>query len=470
MAFAINAETVEAESHKKNVVRYHVSDFLKDRHPYQQDKSFETQRARDMGKVYSGFLPMGLDALVASLTSEEIDVSQRAIALAHLIGHSAAPEQKIVLLRKGLVAVLALLLSPQHNPTPQIEQLCCRLLRSLAILPQGCHAVVSEGGLEALTQVVGNRANAKERESARTAAVDAVVQLCSSWEGRGWIFGIGVPPDLTLLGYQHPPAMDLSRADAQAQALCDCLVLVLNEDHASLMMVQHAMHALALLTLDEEGLNKALIAGALRAASSVLRRCAADDAWVFVDGRVEAGITLHAATMVWHVALDDLGKKECERVEENPLISPLGKLVSSVLGAKDRLLTLKASLAGALCALVLHPPMKSEALLPLDDVPGKRPTVELILELLRQTNTQFEPLRAAKKSAGGAFSRAQQVQHDETLSLVKNLVQAVRLISELPRAVAVLEELLDPQKERLLRRQLFVSTQHEQRFGVSMFE
>jgi hypothetical protein len=155
-----------------STVKYHVSDFLQDQHPYNAEQSWGAQATREKGKVFNGFLPGGLDKLLDALEDEGV---QKAIALRHLHAHSAAAEKRIVLLRRDVTPrLVALLQTMEQSPLPVIEQLCMQLLRSLCILRQGANCVIAQGGQMALT--LSNRKDAEDRDEARVSAASA----CSS--------------------------------------------------------------------------------------------------------------------------------------------------------------------------------------------------------------------------------------------------------------------------------------------------
>lgn len=447
-----------SQSREEMRVNYHVSDFLKDRHPYNFQTGFGTQRQRDQGKVMNGMLPGGLDRLIESINDQSLEPMQKAAALKHLFAHSAAAEKKIVLLRKGIVPMLSA--NILAKPIPIVEQLCAQLLRSLCILPQGSHCVVMEGGLAALCAILSDRRDQQDREEARVHAASAIQQLVSNWDGRAWLLGIDVPDGLQLLGRDvaKPPSQ---QTESLAQAVCDVLVSIIEKDRACTRMLYYTVHALALITSVSQGLQLCLIAGAMRAASTVLEHYSQDDTWVYKEqGALDADIVQHAVMIVWHMSLDDLGKKEAAELQLSPFF---GKLISFVLPAKEKHIALKSSLAGGVCALAMHPPMKTEAVALLPNLREPACLLDLILRLLRQVNDLYEPLFEARKQ-NKPISESE-TRFEELQGCIKNCVQAIRLVCELPKAREHMHEAVPPQ-DYIFRRQIFYMTAWMEDFGV----
>jgi hypothetical protein len=266
---------------------------------------------------------------------------------------------------------------------------------------------------------------------------------------------------MDLPDYEVPELSD-EQSTHLSQALCDVLVGCIEQDAASPQIVSCALSAVSQLALERDGLQRCLIAGALRATAIALERFTREDVWVYSDSLVETETVLHGATAVWHMALDDLGKKEAT---ELPFVQHLGRLVAFVLPVKDKLLSVKAALTGAICALAMHPPLKQEAIAPLTNLGGEAASLlDLILRLLRQANELYEPMYQAQKH--GQPNPMPGVKLDNVAAVVKNCIQAVRLIVELPAARDVLLTTLKGPEMYALRRQLFYATALQEAFGV----
>ena len=231
-------------------VKYRVSDFLKDRHPYCKETGFRAQAVRDKGLVFDGFGHEGgvsqqLNYLLQD--TKDVSVKEKAKALQFLIARAAAAENKLRLLRANVVPIVSRLCKTKPLD-PLIATRCAQLLRTLCALPQGRHAVCVQGGLNALTHLMvqpssyfeagatglrrsstttrseqfenknsneqagdraasgdyqpaseGDSGNGDDRheerraleESSRTEAVAAIQLLASSWDGRLWLLGKG---------------------------------------------------------------------------------------------------------------------------------------------------------------------------------------------------------------------------------------------------------------------------------------
>ena len=225
-------------------VRYHVSEFLSDRHPYNPATGFDTQRQREAGLVKNSHESIALDRLQEDLMTFD-DPNEKVKALRALTAHSSAAEIKIALLRKGIVARLAATLMQSRkrsadlaesggasgastgtaSPLPHIQQLepfnqssdahaawclvesqTAQLLRSLCVLPQGVHCVIEEGGWTALIASVADiRAgrSGEAREAARVCAATAIALLSSTGAALNWLSAgaIDVSKEMELEGY-----------------------------------------------------------------------------------------------------------------------------------------------------------------------------------------------------------------------------------------------------------------------------
>jgi hypothetical protein len=447
-------------------VRHHVSDCLQDRHPYNSENGFETQRAKDAGKVFRGMLPVGIDQLLANLNDPSLDPSQRVVALKHLVGLSSSSEKKILLLRKNVVRSLAALLLRQ-DIAPQLELLSYQLLRSLAIIPQGGHSIIQDGALAALVTRLGNREKPGEREDARVAAAMVICQISSSWAGRSWLLGLPVPPDFELLNREEvSSSASAEHKENLATHLLQVLVGVAERDAASPKMLQYAVQSLAQITSQEEGLHRSLIAGALRVVDSVLQKFSKDGVWFQAENAVTLETVLHLTTIVWHVGLDEVGQKESLDL---PLVQSLGGILATLAqsqgqGMSHKYYPLKAALAGALAALLLHPPNKEAAIAMQGDSGAP---VEHIIQLLRGTNSLLEEVvKARKMSQPPPFTSPT---FEDLVSVTKNCVQAVRLVAELPAGRTALHKILGAINVDNLNRQLFFSTTWQEEFNVQVY-
>jgi hypothetical protein len=445
-------------------VKYHVSDFLQDRHPYNVQAGFQAQREKDRGKVFNGLAPVVLDTLLDNVVDSSIDGTQRAIALRHLLAHSASAENKIALIRKGIVGRLAAVI--RGDPSAMVEGLVHQLFRSLAILPQGCHAVVEEGGLFAVLDALQSRINAVEREEARVFAVSVISQMASNWAGRAWVLGIPCPKDFELVGH-HVTHLSEPEREKIPDAVMTSTLSVMHSDRSSLKMLSLATQALAALSVLEKGLHQSLICGALREAAGILASYAEHERWIEgPDAPVNIRIIQNLATYIWHVGLDELGQRESS---ETNFVAALGKLLSTVLRYRDGKhdMVLKGTLAGAICSLVLHPDSKRQCIAPMDGSEDRCP-LAVVIDLLRQVNALLEPLADARKSKQPLpFSSPT---FEELTAVLKNCVQTVRLVVELPAGRQLAHVMLpDTPDSEAVRRQVFYSTAWQEEFHVKVY-
>ena len=311
-------------------VRYHVSDHLCDRHPYNTQTSFETQRDREKNRVMHSHSSVAPDALLSSLVS--LDTSLEKLKALRVINlHCASAEGKIQFIKKGVVKALAITLreamrrgidSSDSDPSLEahrdgsgvgvakqrpmvasvvaasnaswfaVEQSAAQVLRSLCAVPQGCLYVVEQGGFVALVASLTERklgANPDEpRVAARTSAaaalslltanVTAVQLMCVGPEAVG--------TDMHLSGYSLREACeDESNGDQSAtnlffqstesrekatnllfEVLGDCLV----KDKGLSNLILSTVDVIANVTKFERGLHLGLISGILRAINACM--------------------------------------------------------------------------------------------------------------------------------------------------------------------------------------------------------
>jgi hypothetical protein len=229
-------------------------------------------------------------------------------------------------------------------------------------------------------------------------------------------------------------------------------------------LLQQVSQALAALTLSKDGLHKTLIAGSFRVVSTLLASYSADVN--ALSNLVDADVVAHLATYVWHACLDPVGLKES--LEQATLVASLGLLLCLANQHEDpkSLMTLKGALAGAVGALVLHPDVKKVSLLPLSNGSS---VVAASIDLLRSVDTLTMAVLDAQKC--GAQPPFLTPSLTTLTSVVKNSVQALRLIAELPAGRDALHALLpleDPKTEKV-RRMTFFSTVWQDEFNVVVY-
>jgi hypothetical protein len=484
-----------------NIVRYRVSEFLADRHPYKPNQGFMVHAEKYKGRVFKGFDDAaGLKGLILCLKDPSLDVSQKINALKILHSKSAAQEMKVVLIRQSLIPIISeLVLRGNANTAPvELELYVAKLLYSFAVLPQGSHAVVVQGGLNCLLRIAAPTGGAA-REESRVEALRAISQISLTWEGRAWLLKKEAPQDLQLLPVKFSSPEEVENASAEndedsavnshsssntaaaawmdfeVKNLFQTLVAVLKDPttKSSLLSTKLALDSLANLTMDADGLEQMLSAQGLAAISDVLGFYGKTSSWISLavsDKADQIMVPAYAATAVWHAGLQDSGRVAAEKVAD--LVSNLAQVLHHVtensIGTSQ--LHLKGALTGALCALMLHPPLKATSLAAIATLPQAPCPLDVLLHQLRQANEAFTPLFKMVKRGDDLPAGSP---HPETIKpVMKNCVQAIRLVTELPRASEYLvstlcsKENLSDDKERDMLRQLYHSTPFEQKFGV----
>lgn len=449
-------------------VAYHVSDFLKDRHPYNRNQSFETQRERDAGKVFNGFDATGLRLLMSHVLDTSLDATQRAVALRHLLAHSAAPERKIVMLRDNIVGTLASVMTSEHlGESPMVESLVHQVLRSLCVLPQGCIAIMEEGALPVILTSITRQSNGSEddRRDAQFHASAALSQICSNWAGRGWLLGQVDSTKEFELCSRHSVLTDAQRQQLPDDVISSMNIVMERSGRRDPKLLQQTSQALAALSLSQDGLHKTLIAGTLRVVSSLLASYSKDGA-IVQSSPTDADVVTHLSSYVWHACLDPVGLKEA--LELPALVASLGSLLCTANQGEDGkvLMNLKSAIAGAIGALVLHPDLKKAAITPLD---SGATVISACIVLLQSVDTLTMQILDAKKS--GAQLPFLTPTFSEMTAVVKNCVQTLRLVAELPAGRELLHNLLptnDASKEKV-RRMTFFSTVWQEEFDVRVY-
>jgi hypothetical protein len=344
-----------------------------------------------------------------------------------------------------------------------------------------------------LLERIADRTNIEERVAARAAGLAAVQQLVASWQGRSWSLGVPVSDAEAggmRLADRPPPSSTPAEREALAQRMCDVLVEAVARDTSTPTLLLPAVSALAAVVAAPQGAQMALIAGATRALTAALHECAV---LLLADPCPPEAelLTSHTATAAWNVAMDAAGKAEATEV---PIVPALARVLGALL-RRPGLYRAKANVAGALCGLLLHVPLKPAVLTPLNDAVDAT-TLAAPDAIMRDGATLLARLMLLLQSANVAWMELQDQRRNAPASAaldigllealqgcLKNTVQAVRLSAELPAARAVLKDALlrgldgvdDAAEFRGmaplalpvgLRRQLFYQTDFQAEFRV----
>ena len=241
--------------------------------------------------------------------------------------------------------------------------------------------------------------------------------------------------------------------------LCDSLSV----DNADLQL--SALCCLDSMTTVERGLQHALCEAIFRDLNRIIDKFvnSKSDNWLFDTKSTE--IVHKAVTVVWNVALDNLGKDVACEV---PLVpQTLGTLLHQLVTYPDRLSHVKAAVTGALSTLLVKAEIKHTAVKSIYTPPQliNGETIDLqflFLKLLKQANSLYEPLLRAQKS-GAAIPPESETEFKNLTAVCINTNQCIRLLAELPSARTLIKKLLKDEDYKL-RRQIFYSTQFENEF------
>ncbi|KPA80693.1 hypothetical protein ABB37_04868 [Leptomonas pyrrhocoris] len=450
--------------------RHYVSDSLAERYPYDAKKAFAGARQRDTGAVFSGYDALGTTNLMNSLTDPVVDSEGKAKAAHHLYSRSASQETKIEMLQYGIVPLLVATLNGASDML-LIHQ-CLLLLRSLAVIPQGCYALVFQGAMpptvKALhTAAPTGAASATQDEAAncRVAAAHVIYQVSSNMSGMRWL--LGLPHETAVAGLKA----DYSVAPLQPEELMREVVDVLAEDQGrdsgATTMAGHLLHALAHLTSLPRGVAALLSsATAIRTISAYLTELVSSSAFASSSMRSEVALGEAALEVMWNVGLDRAGEVALEAAAVPPL---LFDVFAGVCGdASAPAVSLQRQLTGALSAVYQLTSVKMASTSPMlpaekgGDKTGTR--LDALLQYLRHWNDVIDT----------EYARRGRAAPNGVAAIVKNTVQCIRLASEV-RAVRDATHAFINERERVdateafhLRHQLYFRTKWEAEYGASV--
>ncbi|RNF03356.1 hypothetical protein TraAM80_05935 [Trypanosoma rangeli] len=432
-------------------VRHYVSDCLQERHPYDTVKAFAGRPERDRGLVYSGLQPLSTDNWIGSLSDPTVGNTQRVRTLRLLIAHSASQEMKITLLRKSIVPVVVAALN--NTPDADFESQAFSLLRSLCVLPQGCHSVIGEGGLEAAIRAIHDQSNLEARLDARTMAVMVLYQISFNTAGVRWLLGADVPPGFELLDNTAGSSTLVMTKDDVIAAL---VFVVKNDAHTALDMLLYAITSLAQLTAVTEGIFAVLQGNTVTVVSSLLRSYTLDTHWLVEEEKIR--VVSQLLIVMWNVALEQRG---VEHLDELGVADDLFRLFGVVHKRPLWLLgPLFRALTGALSAVYKLLSVKMRSLEPLN---GDTSRIETLYQFLRSINDSVNLSR-----------RTEREPHPNVVATLKNVVLCTHFAAEVKAVRDFTHKYLKEMAKEgtteafYFRRQLFYSTKWEEEFDASV--
>eukprot|EP00760_Papus_ankaliazontas_P004854 PhM_4_TR12216/c0_g1_i1/m.92322 len=440
-------------------VNHHVSDALVHRHIYSRHLypsstishhppsskppyNPSTTIPHLSNKGFDGYGRAALQSLVETIAyplTEEADLLD---ALKYLINHATEEGKKVrVLAFQGIHHCNSVI---SREVSPNVDLLAIKLIATLSTIPQGTGLCVTQGGVQAALKLLRDP---KTPVEVLIAAANVIRLVCLAWDGREVLLGTERGLDDATRQKREAVAQEV------AQALVDIIDVRENAQQQELQLA--VLQSLVQLTYAPRGIELVLMAGALRTLHRLLSRYAEGTEGDWVHERGLARSIVHQATQItWNVGMDDIGKKEAVELDVPALY---GKVLLSSLTVPDELVTLKSALAGAFAAIFIYEATKSKALVVVEE--PDRDVLALLLELLRQGNDLYAPMRDAKKYGTAMPKRNCTI--EEAGALVTNTVQAIRLVCELPAARERMKIMLPYDTEFEIRKQLFKSTDVE---------
>lgn len=458
--------------------QYHVSDALQDRHPYNISTGFKQLAVQDTAKLFGGFGEPSFKYNIESLANEEIAVAEKTKMLRHLLSQLANADFKVRAINYGLVASLTWL--ADRNLGSEVDELVCLAVRALTVIPAGAFSVYRNGGLSGVVTVLGGRLDQPADAAmlrAREAACEAVKQLTVGWHTKSLLLGEDVPEGMVQLAIEPLGTADVNdplvkhERQQLGRRVVETLAHLLASYNAgigvSLRLLLSTLEALANLSADAQGLDLCLMCGVLREVDELLKQLAELPGTWMADRApttlMAADVVFTAVTVVWNVCMDPVGKRQEEALMSLPY--SLGKLLLPTLNFPLQHIRLKAAIAGAISAIFIYEDTKNAGvalLLSPEEAAAagldpllRHDVAELLLRLLREGNEMMNRVRAGRLLAGEPLEKAETVQsHAE--GVVKNSVQCMRLLAEMPSVRPRVVELIDGDRDICL--QLFRGT------------
>lgn len=431
--------------------RHYVSDSLAERYPYDAGKGFVGIRQRDAGRVFNGHGSSGVDDMMNSLADPSVPTDERTKAAHHLYARSASQETKVEMLNKGLVPLLVATI--QRCPSLLLLHQCLLLLRSLAVLPQGCLALIRQGAVPVVTAALRTSLAAEgPAESPQTSCIAAAHVLCQvsgNASGLRWLLGVEHDAafeggDVAWVGEPMTPealiaevAAGIARSGTPTQA------------------VAHLVQTLAHLTSLDRGVTAFLATPA-----------AIDTVVVLLEQQPQPpkeDVETCAAVLevLWNAALSPAGGAALEQ-REVPQV--LMQMQASICGHASEVPTsVQRQLTGVLSAVSQLTSVKRASTGPVSPF-DSRQCISMLVDSVREWNGL---IHAQYTAAAKPVPR-------DAAAVVANLVQCVRLSSELKVTRDVTHAAIDAVEQENateafhFRRQLYFHTRWEAEYNASV--
>eukprot|EP00667_Euglena_gracilis_P005004 EG_transcript_5033 len=466
--------------------QHDVSGFLKDRHPYNEAAGFKERAARDQAKLFDGFGQPSFQYNIEALTNPDIAVGEKVKALKSLLAHLSSADAKIRAIQFRVVMSLKWLL--ERNLGSGVDELASLALRSLAVLPAGVFSVYHNDAVSCLITVVAGRIDQLADEAmlrAREAACEAIQQLAFGWPARWLLLGEDVPEGMLTSQLETFDAAHRDMAETKEDRIeighrvVDTLTHLITSYNAdsgiSQRLLLSALQSLVHLSAEPQGLDMCLMYGVLKEVDELLRKYAAAPAqWMGGSHTgVSRDVVCTAVSVVWNVCMDPVGKRKEEALTTLP--RSLGRLLLAALQHPHQFARLKSALAGAIATIFVYEEAKSTSTAPLltDGVDpshfglpegNHEDVASALLRLLREGNGLVAALRGGRPVPRDP-GETDQVARSNVEGMVKNSVQAIRLLTEMPSVRPRVVTLIGRDRELFL--QLFKGTVVEQHMAAA---
>lgn len=440
---------------------HYVSDCLAERYPYDASKGFAGARNKDAGAVFNGYDALGTMNLMSSLTDPSVSAEGKAKAAHHLYSRSASQEAKIEMLQHGIVPVLAATLNSATSVL--LRHQCLLLLRSLAVLPQGCYALVFEGAVAPTVKALqgdapeqtSSPASAGEVLKCREAAAHVLDQVSSNMSGVRWL--LGLPHETAVAGLTAESSVVPLHPK---ELMCTILDVLAEGGDVSPKAAGHLLHALAHLSSHQRGVE-ALLASpkALDTVVVYLRPLVSQSVSSPAPERTAGESALE---VVWNVALDRTGEAAVEAVNVPQLLFDIFAAVCNDPAAAP--VSQQRQLTGALSAVyqLTSVKMASTAPQPSSNSGGTR--IDALVGYLRHWNSMIT----------AQYTKPGKPVPSGVAAIVKNTVQCVRLASEVKavrdatHAILSAMEKTDEVEAFHFRHQLYYCTKWEAEYHAGV--
>jgi hypothetical protein len=270
---------------------YKVSDFLKDRHPYREE-SFEQVLDDNKYKVFDSFGHDGLKRNINALRDENFSVDEKRKAVRLIYAAVRGVDTKIRATQFGVVESMIYLLN--QNVSDEFNELCSKILESIADMPQVKEEISRQNGIGYLLQVIRNEKSKSQTD--REAACKALWQISMCDKG-----------SKLLINDRDP----LDKSDDSKSRVITALVWVMNEQltakNKNEIFLNYAIATLARLCTVPQGRDIAAASEALPAADAILSRA---DIGLGSNNQDLLESTHSACKLIWNVCLDGEGKKQ----------------------------------------------------------------------------------------------------------------------------------------------------------------